>query len=276
MQVSSCRICVDCHMCQSNFYQTTRRRPPWLDQTLQRPGFLYQTTQRQMPTRGEGFDSWAPPKGEWASATIHSLTTRLHGGGKRQPCCLFRFILLQRIERAMEVLLQDCTGSSARMLPNCTATYFSLSLYNQTPMTTTTTTTAAAAAAAAAATIFKYYHHSLITLSHPLRLKPLLLQTHATRSSSLPQPTETTFTSTEGNFFILLTVGNTTFSNLPPSFFKPTAIFQTYRGRGGRSRDPGSGGGNFTLEKIFTSPCLHLTGYYCWHMLYQNGEYQGH
>ena len=170
------------------------------------------------------------------------------------------------------------------LLPNCTATFFSLSLYNQTPTTTTTTTTAAAATAAATATtaataIFTYYPHSLITLSHPLRLQPLLLQTHATRSSSLPQPTETTFTYTEGNFSILLTVGNTAFfkppahsfqtyrhlSNLTAIFSNLTALFfklPAHRGRGGRSRDLGSGGGNFTLEKIFTSPCLHLTGYY--------------
>ena len=54
-----------------------------------------------------------------------------------------------------------------------------------TPMTTTTTT------AAAAATAFKYYHHSLITLSHPLRLRPLLLQTHDTQSSFLSPTHET-------------------------------------------------------------------------------------
>jgi len=152
------------------------------------------------------------------------------------------------------------------LLPNCTATFFSLSLYNQTPTTTTTTTTAAAATAAATATtaataIFTYYPHSLITLSHPLRLQPLLLQTHATRSSSLPQPTETTFTYTEGNFSILLTVGNTAFfkptaifQTLPPSFQTLPPSFQTYRRRGGRSRDQKSGGGNFTLENFFTSP----------------------
>jgi len=140
------------------------------------------------------------------------------------------------------------------MLPNCTATFFSL--YNQTPTTTTTTTAAAAATA-----IFAYYPHSLITLSHPLRLQPLLLQTHATRSSSLPQPTETTFTYTEGNFSILLTVGNTAFfkptaifQTLPPSFQTLPPSFQTYRRRGGRSRDQKSGGGNFTLENFFTSP----------------------
>ena len=105
-------------------------------------------------------------------------------------------------------------------------------------MTTTTTTTAAAAAAAdaAATAIFTYYHHSLITLSHPLRLRPLLLQTHATRSSSLPQPTETTFTSTEENFSIHLTVGNTAFFKPPAHSFQTyrhlsnlTAIFQTHR-----------------------------------------------
>ena len=143
------------------------------------------------------------------------------------------------------------------MLPNCTVTFISL-----TPMTTTTTTAAAAAA-------FKYYHHSLITLSHPLRLRPLLLQTPATRSSSLPQPTEHTFPSNEGNFThttIPTQLAILLFSNLPPLLFKLPALFfklPAHRGRGGRSRDQGSGGGNFTLEKIFTSPCLHLTGYYC-------------
>ena len=74
-----------------------------------------------------------------------------------------------------------------------------------------------------------YYYFPYITLSHPLRLKPLLLKTHATRSSSLPQPTETTFTYTQIYFSFLLTVGNNTlFSNLPPSF-KPTASFHTHR-----------------------------------------------
>jgi len=136
------------HMRQITFYQTTRRRPlGWGSayQTLRRPRFFFTRLRsgRGPPGRGEGFESWAPPGGKRASATIHPLTTRLQVGGERQPCCLFRFVLLQRIERerAMEVLLQDCTGPGARILPNCTATFFSLSL---TPMTTTTTAAAAA------------------------------------------------------------------------------------------------------------------------------------
>ena len=146
--------------------------------------------------------------------------TKLHGGGplagERRPAAALLHTLHKSrgllIIAYIEVLLHDCTeGPRARA--HATKLYgdslLSLSLYNHTPMTTTTTTTttAADAAAAAAATptaTFKYYHHSLVTLSHPLRLRPLLLQTHATRSSSLHQPTETTFTYTEGNFSLLL------------------------------------------------------------------------
>ena len=115
----------------------------------------------------------------------------------------------------MVVLLQDCTGRP-RMLLNCTAT-LSLSLCSPTPMTTTTTAAAPAAAAAA----FLKYHHSLISLSHSMRLRPLLLHTHATRSSFLFQPTKRKFPSSQGNFFLPIhTVGN-------------TASFQIFRRRGG-------------------------------------------
>jgi len=59
----------------------------------------------------------------------HSLTTRLHGGrGKQTPMPTVASLhTLQvtwssySVERAMEILLQDCTG--ARMLPNFTATF---------------------------------------------------------------------------------------------------------------------------------------------------------
>jgi len=104
--------------------------------------------------------------------------------------------------------------------------------------------------------LFKYYHHSLIKLSHSLRLRPLLLHTHATRSSFLSQPTKRKFPSPihRGKFSLSASTPLATlllffkFSNLPPG--------------GGKSRDRGSGGGNFILEKIFTSPHLHLTTYY--------------
>ena len=107
MQVSCYHICVICYTCQGTFYPDYTAKAPWLDQTLRRPGFF---TQRQRPTRGEGFDSWARKWGNGASATIHSLTYQTSRRRERQPCYLFRFILSQRIERAMEVLLQDCTG----------------------------------------------------------------------------------------------------------------------------------------------------------------------
>ena len=144
----------------------------------------------------------------------------------------------------MVVLLQDCTGRP-RMLLNCTAT-LSLSLCSPTPMTTTTTAAAPAAAAAA----FLKYHHSLISLSHSMRLRPLLLHTHATRSSFLFQPTKRKFPSSQGNFFPSHPHRwqHCFFSNLPPE--------------GRKSHDQGSGGGNFILEKIFTSPGTNLSIYY--------------
>jgi len=47
--------------------------------------------------------------------------------------------------------------------------------------------------------LFKYYY-SLIALSHSLRLRPLLLQTHTTRSSFL-SPRSENFPYNEGNFY---------------------------------------------------------------------------
>ena len=136
-----------------------------------------------------------------------STFTRLHGGdpGCGKATCRRFASYATQVPRSSSysVYREGYGGTSTRLYEGGTRACYqtvrrlSSSLYNQTPMTTTTTTTTAAAAAA---TIFKYYHHSLITLSHPLRLRPLLLQTHATRSSFLPQPTETTFPSYEGNF----------------------------------------------------------------------------
>jgi len=120
----------------------------------------------------------------------------------------------------MEVLLQDWTGEGA----HATKLYgdFLLSLCNPTPITTTTTTAAAPAAAA-----FFIYHLSLITFSHSLPLRPLLLHTHATRSSFLSQPTKPKFPSIEGNFF----------HSHPHSwqhyFFQISRHFQISRRRGG-------------------------------------------
>ena len=148
------------------------------------------------------------------------------------------------------------------LLPNCTASFFSLSLQPNPVMTTTTTTdatTAAAAAAAAATTIF------LILPS----LTYYTLTSTATSTTLAPNSRYTIFnsSSTHGNhiylhqhLFFLPThcwlhysfqISRLLFSNLPPSFI-PTAIFffqtyrhlsnippssQTHRRRGGRSRD---------------------------------------
>ena len=87
------------HMRQITFYQTTRRRPlGWGSayQTLQRPGFL--RSGRGPPGRGEGFESWAPP-GEMGFCHHPFFNYQTARRGERQPCCLFRFIFLQRIER---------------------------------------------------------------------------------------------------------------------------------------------------------------------------------
>ena len=148
-------------------------------------------------------------------------------------CTTRHAILLQRIERGLwRYFYKTVRGPGAHATKLYGDFLLSLSLYNQTRMTTTTTMTAAAAAAAAA--IFKYYHHSLITLSHPVRLRPLLLQSHATRSSFLSQPTEPKFPSYEWNF--------------PPPhphswqhwFFQISRhFFQTYRREGKQVTWPG-------------------------------------
>ena len=172
-----------------------------------------------------GFESLGVAGGNGLLPPSITLTTRL------LPLSLHTLTTYRERER------EGYGGTSTRLYgararAHATKLYgdFLLSLYNQTPMTTTTAAAAAAAAAstAAATAIFKYYHHSLITLSHPLRLRPLLLETHATRSSLLSHPTETTFTSTEGNFThppLTTLLATLLFSNLPPFSFKPPAIF---------------------------------------------------
>ena len=140
------------------------------------------------------------------------------------------------------------------MLPNCTATFFSLSL---TPMTTTT----AAAAAAFFNIIITHLLHSHIhcDLDHSCsKLTPHDLHFFINpRRPHFPPPREI-------SLLHIHTVGNTApfqisrfFSNLPPSF-KPTA-----GGEGGHVTR-GSGGGNFIPEKIFTSPHLYRSSYYLW------------
>jgi len=83
--------------------------------------------------------------------------------------------------------------------------------------------------------LFKYYYYSLITLLRSLRLRPLLHQTPTTLFIFLPHG---------GKFF----PQHCSISNLPPGCWK--------------LRDLGSGGGNFILEEIFTSPGTNLTVYY--------------
>jgi len=133
------------------FYQTTRRRP-WLGKCVPNStaaGFFLPDYAAAEAHRGEGFESWAR-RGEWASATIHSLTTRLHGGGRGNPAVSFasysttsHAILLQRIERGLWRYFYKTVRARGT---HATKLYgdFLLSLYNQTPMTTTTTTAAAA------------------------------------------------------------------------------------------------------------------------------------
>ena len=121
--------------------------------------------------------------------------------------------------------------------------------------------------------LFKYYHHSLITLSHSLRLRPLcsILTLHDLHF--FLQPTKRKFPSIEGKFFLfhLHSWQHCFFSNLPPALPfsnlpRTLLLFQISRWRGGKSRDRGSGVGNFILEKIFTSPGIYLTTYYCYPM----------
>ena len=164
--------------------------------------------------------------GKWASATIYSLTTRLHGGGERQPCCLFRFVLLQHIERdregAMEVLLQDYGAWRAHATKLYGDFLLSLSL---TPMTTTTTTTAAAAATAAFFNIIithLLHSHIHCDLNHSCS-KLTLHDLHFfinRRKLHFPPPMEI--------FSLLLhfhTVGNTASFQISRLFFKTPAIF---------------------------------------------------
>jgi len=93
----------------------------------------------------------------------------------------------------MEVLLQDCTRGG-RACYQTLRRLSSLWKPNQpTPMTTTTTTAAAAA--------FLKYHHSLITLSHSMRLRPLLL-TYSRYTIFISFPTHKTKISLlRGKFF---------------------------------------------------------------------------
>jgi len=99
----------------------------------------------------------------------------------------------------MEVLLQDCTGAAnARILPNCTATFFSLSfgLPDCTGAATNQPDDDGCCCCffKPKTDLFKYYYHTIITLSHSVQLRPLLLQTPKTRSSF--------FSLTEGNFYL--------------------------------------------------------------------------
>ena len=187
-----------------------------------------------------------------------STFTRLHGGdpGCGKATCRRFASYATQVPRSSSysVYREGYGGTSTRLYEGGTRACYqtvrrlSSSLYNQTPMTTTTTTTTAAAAAA---TIFKYYHHSLITLSHPLRLRPLLLQTHTTRSSFLSQPTEHTFPPTrEISLLHIHTVGNTAF------FFQISRhFFQTYRREGKLVTWPGKWTG-VTLFLRKSSPPL--------------------
>ena len=127
------------------------------------------------------------------------------------------------VERAMEVLLQDLRGA-ALMLPNCTATFFSFRPPDCTGEQPTNQPDDDDGCCYCRfffnpkTDVFKYYY-SLITLSHSLRLRPLLLQTHTTRSSFL-SPNGGNFPYKEGNFF-------------PSTLLATLLNFQISRRRGG-------------------------------------------
>ena len=153
----------------------------------------------------------------------------------------------------MEVLLQDYGAWRAHATKLYGDFLLSLSL---TPMTTTTAAAVAAFLILSVIILHSHIHcdlhHSCSTLTqHDLHLllyprKPHLPQTSIEGNS----PPTHTHSWQHYSFQI-----SRQLSNLPPSF-------QTYRRRGGRSRDQKSGGGNFTLGKIFTSPGPDPSLYY--------------
>ena len=146
----------------------------------------------------------------------HSLTIRLHGGEAKQQTPLMPAAALLHnlqvtrssysVERAMEVLLQDCTGAPARMLQSCTANLFLFSTTRLHGRATNPMTTAAAAFLRRNPIILNIiiihllHSHIHCDLDHSCS-KFSQHDLHFSR-------TEGNFTSKEGNFF-LSTVGNT-------------------------------------------------------------------
>ena len=148
------------------------------------------------------------------------------------------------------------------LIPNCTASFFSLSLSTTKPYDDDDDDDDGCYCCLYFLHIILTHllhshihcdlHHSCSTLTqHDLHLllyprKPHLPQTSIEGNS----PPTHTHSWQHYSFQI-----SRQLSNLPPSF-------QTYRRRGGRSRDQKSGGGNFTLGKIFTSPGPDPSLYY--------------
>ena len=128
------------------------------------------------------------------------------------------------------------------MLPNCTATFFSLSLQPNTGDDDDDVDGCCFCCCCCFFKISSFTYYTLTfnatqtTLAHILTLHDLHFF-FKPRNKNFPP-------SREISFLPIHTVGN-------------TASFQISRRRGGKSRDPGSGGGNFILEKIFTSPGLN-------------------
>ena len=248
------------HMRQITFYQTTRRRPlAWGSayQTLRRTGFFLPDYAAAEAHPGEvrasnlgrrlGENGLLPPS--------ITLTTRLHGGGEATLLPLSLRTLTTYRER------EGYGGTSTRLYgawrAHTTKLYgdFLLSLSNPDDDDDD------GCCCCFFNIIITHLLHSHIhcDLNHSCS-KLTLHDLHFfinPRKLHFPLPREifpSSYTSTQLATLLLF--------KSPAFFFKPTAIFQTYRGRGGRSRDRGSGGGNFIPEKIFTSPHLHRSSYY--------------
>ena len=196
----------------------------------------------------------------------HSFTTRLHGG-ERQNNRLLRCLLpplfvsysLQvtrssySVERAMEVLLQDYTGARRASYQTVRRLFFLFSttrLHGGQQPTNQPDDDGWCCCCFFSSRKQIFLNIIIIHLLHSqihCDLNTLAPNSHYTIFISFP--TERKFSLQWGEFFPSTLLATLLISNLPPE--------------GRKSRDVGSGGGNFILEEIFTSPGTNLTIYYC-------------
>ena len=167
MQVTCCRICV--RLLFTRLHGGGPLAGEVRTKLYDGPGSFYQITQRQRPTRERwGLRILGAAGGKWASATIHSLTTRLHGvGGEATLLPLSLRTLKTYREGGLWRYFYKTDRGLARACYQTVRRLSSLSL-SLTPMTTTatTTTTTAAAAAAAAASFNIIITHLLHSHIH--------------------------------------------------------------------------------------------------------------